>query len=83
MATVTIDGAGRVLLPKAAREALGMEAGDKLEVTVDGEGVSLRPVRSGSALEQKEGIWVVRTGRRITREMTNELVRRDREGRGG
>ena len=42
--TVTMDGAGRLVLPVAVRKALGLKAGSRLVLEVEGEEVHLRTV---------------------------------------
>jgi AbrB family looped-hinge helix DNA binding protein len=85
--TVTIDKAGRVVIPKTVREELRLAPGDTLTLESDGEGVTLRPMRSGSALHKEHGIWVFRSGRKLTAEETDQQLeilrqKRDRELRG-
>jgi AbrB family looped-hinge helix DNA binding protein len=41
---LTIDKAGRVVIPKALREELRLEPGDSLEMETSGESITLRPV---------------------------------------
>ncbi len=60
--TVTLDKAGRVVIPKALRDALQLEAGDTLELESEGERMTLRPVRAGSAVRKEKGVWVFRRG---------------------
>ena len=55
---MTIDRFGRMVLPKAVRDCLGLEPGDRLEVTEDGDAVVLRPVRVGDSLVLKAGVLV-------------------------
>jgi AbrB family looped-hinge helix DNA binding protein len=43
-ATVTLDGAGRLVLPAAVRKALGLKAGSRLILEVEGQEVHLRTV---------------------------------------
>jgi AbrB family looped-hinge helix DNA binding protein len=43
-ATVTMDGAGRLVLPVAVRKALGLKAGSRLVLEVAGDEVHLRTV---------------------------------------
>ncbi len=62
---MTVDSAGRVVLPKPLRDQLGLAPGDTLALESDGERVTLRPVRSSSALRKEEGVWVFRSGRKI------------------
>src|SRR5882724_591642 len=63
---VTLDKSGRVVLPKALRDELGLAAGDTLELESRGEQITLRPVRGGVSLRKERAIWVYRTGRRLT-----------------
>jgi len=44
-ATVTLDGAGRLVLPAAARKALGLKPGSRLILSVEGQVVTLTPMR--------------------------------------
>jgi AbrB family looped-hinge helix DNA binding protein len=53
----TIDKAGRVVIPAAARERAGLRAGTVLQITVDEFGVRLEPRAPGPRL--------VRVGRRL------------------
>jgi AbrB family looped-hinge helix DNA binding protein len=82
--TVTIDRAGRVIIPKALRDALGLSPGDTLSLESDGESVTLRSLRLGSPLRKESGIWVFAGGRRLSTEQTNrtlENVRNERDRR--
>jgi AbrB family looped-hinge helix DNA binding protein len=86
--TVTIDGAGRVVIPKLLRDELGIGPGDTLALESDGERVMLRPVRSSSALRKEDGVWVFRSGRQISAVETNRVLdalreERTRGGTGG
>lgn len=42
---VTIDGSGRVVIPKSLRMTLGLNADSELEVVADGGGLRLDPVQ--------------------------------------
>jgi AbrB family looped-hinge helix DNA binding protein len=53
----TIDKAGRVVIPAAARQRAGLRPGTVLEITVDELGVRLEPHAPGPRL--------VRVGRRL------------------
>ncbi len=51
MTTSVIDSMGRITLPKAVREALGVEAGDRVRCfVIEGREVRLLPMRSASRL---------------------------------
>jgi AbrB family looped-hinge helix DNA binding protein len=60
--TATLDKAGRLVLPKAVREALRLGPGDKLEVTTEEDRLVLAPVRLRPGLQKESGIWVFRSG---------------------
>lgn len=80
-ATVTIDSAGRVVIPKPLRDELGLAPGDTLSLESDGERVMLRPVRSSSSLRKEQGIWVFRSGRTIAAGETDQVLDALREER--
>ena len=44
MYTVTISSKGQIVLPQAVRRKLGLQEGDKLEVSVEGQAVLLTPL---------------------------------------
>jgi AbrB family looped-hinge helix DNA binding protein len=54
---ITIDKAGRVVIPAGIRERAGLTAGTEIEVTVDELGVRLQRVAAGPRL--------VKVGRRL------------------
>ena len=80
--TITIDGAGRVVLPKALRDELRLEAGDALELESEGERVILRPVRSSAPLRKERGIWVFHGGEALSGDDATRMIAQVRERRG-
>jgi AbrB family looped-hinge helix DNA binding protein len=78
---VTIDKAGRVVIPKEIRDELRLEAGDTLAIESAGEHVTLRPVHGGTALQKERGVWVFRGGKRLSLDEANQLVQETRERR--
>jgi AbrB family looped-hinge helix DNA binding protein len=78
---VTIDKAGRVVIPIRLRDALNLVAGDQLALESDDDKVTLRPVRVKARLRKKQGIWVYAGGTPITLEDTNRVLREIREER--
>ncbi len=80
-ATLTVDKAGRVVLPKPVRDELQLAAGDSLELESSGDRIVLRPVRGTAGLRKKQGIWVFRTGQPISSASVNETIRQLREER--
>jgi AbrB family looped-hinge helix DNA binding protein len=53
----TIDQAGRVVIPKALRDEVGLGAGE-VEVRAEGAGLRLEPV-SGGSLQERDGRLVI------------------------
>lgn len=73
--TVTIDGAGRVVIPQAVRRRLGLTAGTELEIDeVDG-GVVLRPAPVVHVETADDGLPVLQAPA-DTPTMTDDDVRR-------
>ena len=79
---VTIDKAGRLVLPKKVREQLQVGPGDGLELIGGSHEIVLRPVRKQAPLRKKRGIWVLAAnGPSITLEEVNRALDKVREGR--
>ena len=57
-AKVTLDKAGRIVLPKFLRDELRLGDGDTLELETDGDRITLSPVRPKAMLAKEYGIWV-------------------------
>jgi AbrB family looped-hinge helix DNA binding protein len=80
--TITVDKAGRIVLPKPVRDELQLQAGDSLELEISGEEITLRPVRTKARMQRVDGMWVVTYGEPIPENMvedTIEKVRRERD----
>ncbi len=71
---MTLDKAGRVVLPKPLRDELRLSPGDTLDVSVEGEAMTLRPRRATPALQKERGVWVYRTGEPLTAAETDEVL---------
>jgi AbrB family looped-hinge helix DNA binding protein len=80
-ATITIDKAGRVVLPKPVRDKLRLNAGDSLELESSGEAIVLRPQRAIARMRKRDGIWVFHTGSPISAASVNEAIQELREER--
>jgi len=61
-ATLTLDKAGRIVLPKPVREELHIKPGDALELECAENAIVLRPARGKGRLRQKHGVWVFDSG---------------------
>jgi AbrB family looped-hinge helix DNA binding protein len=78
---LTIDKAGRVVIPKPLREELRLEPGDALEMETAGEQITLRPVRGTGPLAKEHGVWVFRTGQPLAVSATDEVLQQIRTER--
>jgi AbrB family looped-hinge helix DNA binding protein len=57
-AKISLDKAGRVVLPSALREKMQLGPGDTFVLESEGERITLRPVRPQALLQKERGIWV-------------------------
>jgi AbrB family looped-hinge helix DNA binding protein len=74
LTTLTVDKAGRVVLPKPVREELHLSAGDSLELESSGDLIVLRPVRGQANMSKKMGIWVIDVGEPISAAAVNRVM---------
>jgi len=78
---LTIDSAGRVVLPKPLRDELDLGPGDSLDLESTGEKITLRPVRASAPLTKERGVWVFRTGQPLSAAVTDDMLRTVRQER--
>ncbi len=61
----TIDHAGRIVVPKPLRDALGLTPGTKLDVSVYGAGLQIVPAGRTARLVEEAGVLVATGETRI------------------
>ena len=81
IATVEIDKLGRLVVPKQAREALHLRPGDKLELRVTEECLTLQPVRAHRGLYEEGGLLVFDGGGGPDNTDIPQVIREMRERR--
>jgi AbrB family looped-hinge helix DNA binding protein len=81
IARITIDKAGRVVLPKSLRDELQLQAGDELELESEAQQVTLRPVRQAAPLRKERGVWVFHGSTKLSAAHAEQLVHESRERR--
>ncbi|HEX4863153.1 MAG TPA: AbrB/MazE/SpoVT family DNA-binding domain-containing protein [Acidimicrobiales bacterium] len=62
----TIDAAGRIVVPKQLRDALGLEAGTVIDISSYGTGLALIPRGRIARLVEEDGLLVADSDRKIT-----------------
>ena len=74
-ATLTIDKAGRIVLPKPVRDALQIESSE--------DHIVLRPAPTKGRMYKKQGMWVFDSGSDVplSAEVVNQTIRRVRAER--
>jgi AbrB family looped-hinge helix DNA binding protein len=80
-ARTTLDSAGRVVIPKALRDAMQLSAGDEVELESAGVEIILRPARPAPLLAKEQGVWVYRSGTAISAEAAMQLLDQVRQER--
>jgi len=76
---LTLDKAGRVVLPKPLRDRLQLAPGDTLHLEEEGDRITLRPLRQTVMLKKELGVWVYQG--ESSDASIPELIDRDRENR--
>ena len=79
---VSMDKAGRVVLPKSVRERLHLQAGALLEIEVREGHLELRPAEGRPALVKQDGWWIHR-GAGAAADSLEEAVAHERTRRLG
>src|ERR1700692_3746131 len=79
--TISMDKAGRIVLPKPVRDELQLEPGDALEVESFEDRIILRPARGNGRMRKEQGVWVFASGRPISVGTVNKTIRRIRDER--
>ena len=68
----TIDSAGRLVIPKALRDRLGLVPGE-VDLEADGADLRVRPVAEDALEEQDGWLLVPASGHRLTDDDVREL----------
>ena len=75
---VTIDRAGRLVVPKQLRERFNLVAGSELEIDATGDGLKLRKIGEKPSLVRKRGVLVHHGDTRSVIDV-GEFIRAERE----
>jgi AbrB family looped-hinge helix DNA binding protein len=80
-AIVEIDKAGRIVIPKKMRDAMGLKAGTRLRLERTGDLLVMEPLADEAHLEMRDGLLVMVGGPPVTVEDVNEAIRQGYEER--
>jgi AbrB family looped-hinge helix DNA binding protein len=76
-----IDKAGRLVIPRALRNRIGLAGGGEVEIEVEGAGIRIQPV-AGGQLREEDGLLVISAaGEPIDDALVRELMDAERYGR--
>ncbi|HWZ82739.1 MAG TPA: AbrB/MazE/SpoVT family DNA-binding domain-containing protein [Terriglobales bacterium] len=78
---LSIDRAGRVVLPKPIRDRLQLEPGESLEIESFEDHIVLRPIREHATMRKELGVLVFDTGEPITASEVRETIQKIRDER--
>jgi len=72
---VTIDKAGRLVVPKEIRTKLQIRPGDELEIEAGVDSIEIRPVVAASVFQRERGLWCHRSGDGVEIDVVQEIDR--------
>jgi AbrB family looped-hinge helix DNA binding protein len=80
-AKMTVDKAGRVVLPRTVRERMRLEPGESLEIEVFDDHIVLRPTRRLGTMRKELGVWVFDSGEPVGADVVRETIQKIRDER--
>ena len=69
----TIDSAGRLVIPRAMRERVGLLGPAEVDIDVDGAGIRIDAITDGGLIEEDGRLVIPATGSVVTRDMVQGL----------
>jgi len=70
----TVDSGGRILVPKALRDAIGLAPGSEVDVSAYGAGIQITPGGRTATLIEKHGRLVATGDMVVTDDMMYALI---------
>lgn len=78
---VKVDSVGRILLPKALRDAVGLHPGSTVDISFYGAGLQITPGGRTARLVEEDGLLVAAGDTVVTDEMMYRLIDEGRNRR--
>ena len=78
---LSMDRAGRVVLPKPVRDRLQLAPGEILEIESFEDHIVLRPIRQRATMRKELGVLVFDTGEPVTAADVREIIQNVRDER--
>jgi AbrB family looped-hinge helix DNA binding protein len=79
--TITLGKAGRLVVPKAIRDRLGLHEGSRLKFDIQGGNLNLVPEPDPVSIETKDGFPVIQSGRPLKRGTIVQAIKAERDAR--
>ncbi len=77
---ITIDKAGRIVIPKSIRERYHLQPGTELQIESEADGISLKICDTEPSIIRKKGIFVHHGSEIVTLD-TADFINRQRDSR--
>jgi AbrB family looped-hinge helix DNA binding protein len=74
----TIDKAGRIVIPRAFREQVGLYGSAEVDIELDGAAIRIEPVTQGPVIDEDGRLVIPATGQVVTVEAVQRLRDADR-----
>lgn len=55
----TVDGAGRIVIPRSIRDEMGLSAGDEVDVEFDGWSITIDRPPGDARVVERDGVLVI------------------------
>lgn len=81
--TIILGKSGRLVVPKAIRESLGLREGSRLKLEVSGGTLQAAPEPDPVRIESEDGFPVIKSGSPLQRGIIVEAIKADRAAREG
>jgi AbrB family looped-hinge helix DNA binding protein len=79
--TISMDRAGRVVLPKPIRDRLQLTPGEALEIESFEDHIVLRPARPQGTMRKELGVWVFDSGEPLSADVVHGTIQKVRDER--